>query len=466
MQKLLSLVLGCLIVNTSFATESTKPNIVYIMADELAYFEPGFMGGKELHTPSMDRLAKSGIIMKNILSGGPNCAPARATLLTGKHCGHSSVRGNSGDNSIRTDEKTIAEILKPQGYAVGGFGKWGIGSRDSTGVPEKHGFDVFFGYLDQVHAHTYYPPYLIRNSEEFPLAGNKGGAKGTTYSQYVIHDAALKFIREQASKGPFFAYLPYTPPHGPFAIPDEDPANEVYKDKPWSKEQKTFASMTTMLDRQIGDVLTLLKELDIEKNTLVFFSGDNGSQDRFADKSHPRGYFSGNKDPNGTMEFRGTKGGPYEGSVRVSFAVSWPGKIEPGRVSEHVGYFPDVLPTIAQAAGGSLPTDIDGISFLSELIGETASGNKQQQHDYLYWEHGNWVAIRQGDWRAVHPGKKDWELYNLKSDPSESKDVAADHPEILNKLSALAKQAHEPMLAGTYTTRERADRDRRPGESK
>ncbi len=172
------------------------------------------------------------------------------------------------------------------------------------------------------------------------------------------------------------------------------------------------------------------------------------------------------KDPNGPTEFRGTKGGPYEGSLRVSFAVSWPRKIEPGRVSEHVGYFPDVLPTIAQAAGGSLPTDIDGISFLPELIGETAAGGKQQQHEYLYWEHGKWVAIRQGDWRAVDPGKKDWELYNLKTDPSESKNVAADHPEILNKLRALTKQATEPMLAGTYSTRERADRDRRPGKSK
>ena len=451
------------VVRVLAAKENTPPNVIYIMADELAYFEPGFMGGKELHTPNMDQLAASGIIMKNILSGGTNCAPARATLLTGKHCGHSSIRGNSGDNSIRADEQTIAEILKPLGYTIGGFGKWGIGSRDSTGVPEKHGFDDFFGYYDQAHAHTFYPPYLIRNSEEVPLAGNKGGTQGTTYSQYIIHAEALKFIREQAGKGPFFAYLPYTPPHGPFAIPDEDPANEFYKHKPWSKDMKLFAAMTTMLDRQIGDVLKLLQELDIENETLVFFSGDNGSQDRFADKDHPRGFFSGNKDPQGQTEFRGTKGGPYEGSVRVSFAVRWPGKIEPGRVSEHLGYFPDVLPTIAQATGAGLPAGIDGISFLPELIGPTASGRKQQQHEYLYWEHGKWVAIRQGDWRAVDPGKRDWELYNVKTDPAESKNVASDHPEILRKLQALAKQAHVPMVAGTYSTRERADRDRRPG---
>lgn len=442
-----------------------KPNIVYIMADELAYYEPGFMGGKELKTPNMDRLAKSGMIFKNILSGGPNCAPARCTLLTGKHTGHASVRGNSGDNAIRTEEKTIGDVLKTQGYTVGGFGKWGIGGRDSTAVPEKHGFDTFFGYYDQAHAHTYYPPYLIRNSEEVPLAGNKGGAKGQTYSQYLIHDAAKKFIRENSGKTPFFAYLPYTPPHGPSAIPESDPANAFYKDKPWPKDAKLYAAMTTMLDRHVGEVLDLLKELKIESNTLVIFSGDNGGQDRFADAQHPRGLFSGNKDPNGPTEFRGTKGGPYEGSVRVSFAATWPGKIAPGTVSEHVGYFPDVLPTIAEATGATVPKDVDGMSFLPELLGAAATGRKQPQHEYLYWEHGKWVAIRQGNWRAVNTTKGNWELYNVAKDPAESKNLAPQEPDVLKKLSELARKAHVPQVAGTYTTRERADRDRKPGRA-
>ena len=455
-------VLSLAAAGLSASAEQTKPNIIYIMADELAYFEPGFMGGKLLHTPNMDRLAASGVIMKNILSGGPNCAPARCALLTGKHSGHGSVRDNSSDNAIRADEKTIGDVLKPLGYAVGGFGKWGIGGRDSTGVPEKHGFDVFFGYYDQAHAHTYYPPYLIRNSEEVPLAGNKGGTRGQTYAQYPIHDAAMQFIREQAGKKPFFAYLPYTPPHGPFAIPEADPAVALYKDKPWGKEEKLYAAMVTMLDRQIGEVLDLLKQTGIEKNTLVFFSGDNGSQDRFATKEHPRGRFSGNKDPNGPTEFRGAKGAPYEGSVRVSFAVSWPGRIQPGRVSEHLGYFPDVLPTIAEVVGVEVPPGVDGVSFLPDLIGETAAGRRQAQHDYLYWEKGKWAAIRQGDWRAVSLGKSGWELYNVARDPAESKDLAKESPDTLAKLIALAKQAHEPQRAGTYTKRERADRDRHP----
>ncbi len=460
MNKLL-ISISCAFVPLAMAADTAKPNIIYIMSDELAYFEPGFMGGKELQTPNMDRLAASGVIMKNVLSGGPNCAPARGALLTGKHSGHGSVRENSGDNAIRADEKTIGDVLKPLGYAVGGFGKWGIGGRDSTGVPEKHGYDIFLGYYDQAHAHSYYPPYLIRNSDEVPLAGNHGGTQGQTYAQYVIHDAAMKFLREHAGKEPFFAHLPYTPPHGPCAIPESDPAWAIYKDKPWSKDARLYAAMVTMMDREIGEILDLLKERGIEKNTIVFLSGDNGGEDRFADKSHPRGLFSGNKDPNGTLEFRDGKGNPYEGAFRVSFAVSWPGKIAPGRTSDFLGYFPDVLPTVAEAVGAKVPPGVDGISFLPELIGEQAAGRPQAQHDYLYWEKGKWVTIRQSDWCAVNTGRKNWELYNMAGDPSQSKDVVAVNPEILSKLQALARSAHEPQRPGTYSTRERADRDRK-----
>jgi arylsulfatase A-like enzyme len=267
----------------------------------------------------------------------------------------------------------------------------------------------------------------------------------------------------EAGKRPFFAYLPYTPPHGPFAIPVSDPAVALYKDKPWPKDAKLFAALVSMLDRQVGEVLDLIKMKGIEQDTLIFFSGDNGSQDRFADKAHPRGLFSGNKDPNGPTEFRGAKGAPYDGAMRVPAAITWPGKIQPGRVSAHLCYFPDVLPTIAAAAGADVPAEVDGISFLSELIGEKAAGQTRKRHDYLYWEKGKWSAIRQGDWRAVNPGKHRWELYNVSDDPAESKDLAKANPEIVAKLSALAKQAHEPERPGTYTTKERADRDRRRG---
>ena len=214
-----------------------RPNIVYIMADELGYFEPGFMGGQNIKTPNLDRMAAEGIRFNNMFAGSCVCAPTRCCFLTGKHSGHTSIRVNGGGTPLRADEPTIASMLKPLGYATGGFGKWGCGGRDSTGVREKHGFDDFIGYYDQVHAHTYYPPYLIRNSKEVPLPGNNGGTSGATYSHYLIHDAARQFIRENSQK-PFFAHLPYTPPHGIFNIPDSDPAWAQYEHQPWPEDAK------------------------------------------------------------------------------------------------------------------------------------------------------------------------------------------------------------------------------------
>ena len=318
--------------------------------------------------------------------------------MTGKHSGHTSVRLNGGGTPLRAEEETIASILKPLGYATGGFGKWGCGGRDSTGVPEKHGFDVFFGYYDQVHAHTFYPPYLIRNSEEVPLAGNRGGSDGQTYSQYVIHEAAMKFIRDHG-QGPFFAYLPYTPPHANLDIPDDDPAWAIYKDKLWPEPARRYAAMVTMVDRQVGELLALLKELGIEQNTLIFFSGDNGGQDRFASPEYPRGLHNANKNPQTGVEYRGGKGDLYEGGLRVPFLAYWPGKIAPGRVSDYLGYFPDILPTVAEVTGAKPPADVDGLSLVPELFGEAAAGRKQAEHEYLYWETGSWTAVRQGAWR-------------------------------------------------------------------
>ncbi|MCA9057586.1 MAG: sulfatase-like hydrolase/transferase, partial [Planctomycetaceae bacterium] len=225
---------------------ASAPNIVYIMIDELGYYEPAYMGGHNIATPHIDQMAAQGMRFNHLFAGSSVCAPTRCCLLTGKHSGHTSVRSNGGGTPLRADEITIASMLKQKNYATGGFGKWGCGGRDSTGVPEKHGFDVFLGYYDQVHAHTYYPPYLIRNSEEVPLNGNQGGASGETYSQYVIHEAALSFIRENAER-PFFAYLPYTPPHGMFNIPDDDPAWALYRDKPWPEDARRYAAMVTMI---------------------------------------------------------------------------------------------------------------------------------------------------------------------------------------------------------------------------
>jgi len=442
-------------------TQTKRPNVVYIIIDELGYYEPAFMGGVTIQTPSFDRMAAEGTRMNNLFAGAPVCAPTRCTLLTGKHSGHTSVRANGGGTPLRADEATIASMLKEQGYATGGFGKWGCGGRDSTGVPEKHGFDTFFGYYDQVHAHSFYPPYLIRNSEEVALEGNLGGSTGKNYSQYVIHDAAKSFISEHA-KEPFFAYLPYTPPHGLFDIPDTDPAWAIYKDKPWPEPARRYAAMATMVDRQVGEIFQLLKELSIDDNTLVFFSGDNGGNDYFASAEFPRGVHQANKNPKTGVEYRGTKGTLYEGGLRIPFVARWPGKIAAGTVSDHLGYFPDVMPTIAEATNAKLPKGADGISILPELMREAAMGRKQATHDYLYWEHEGWTAIRQGNWRAVKPPKsKDWTLYDLASDPSEAIDIALANPAILEKLVALAKEAHEPAVEGTFTRLDRHQRDRR-----
>lgn len=453
--------MGCLVGGVPSLGAESRPNIIYLLVDELGYYEPGFMGGQHIETPNLDRMAGEGIVFRNLFAGASVCAPTRCCLMTGKHSGHTSIRSNGGGTPLRADEVTIASMLKAQGYATGGFGKWGCGGRGSTGVPEKHGFDTFFGYYDQVHAHSYYPPYLIHNSEEVPLAGNHGGREGQTYSQYVIHDAALKFIRQHASE-PFFAYLPYTPPHGLFDIPDDDPAWDIYRNKPWPEPAQRYAAMTTMIDREVGEIQALLEELGIAENTLVFFSGDNGGADYFKTKEYPRGIHGANKNPQTGVEFRGKKGNLYEGGIRVPFFAYWPGRIAPGGVSDYLGYFPDILPTIAEVAGAQAPRDIDGLSLLPTLIGDSAAGHKQAQHEYLYWETGNWTAIRQGPWRAVRPGRnKAWQLYNITADPSESEDLALAEPSTLDKLAALAKDAHSPVVEGTFATTQLHERDRR-----
>ena len=443
-----------------------KPNVVYIMSDELAYYELSHMGNPYIKTPNVDKFAKEGIRFTQALAGSPVCAPLRCNLMTGKHAGHASVRANDGGTPLRAGEPTIASVLKEVGYATGGFGKWGCGGRDSTGVPEKHGFDVFFGYYDQVHAHSFYTPYLIRNSEEVPLKGNVGGRSGETHAQYPIMEEALKFIRENKDK-PFFCYLPVTPPHGMYDIPKDDPAWRRYKGEKWieddkiSQDVKNYAAMVTMVDDNLGQVLELLRELKLEDDTIVFFTGDNGGQDRFRSKERPRGFFGPNVNPRTKVEFRGGKGNLYEGGLRIPYLVRWPGKIKAGQVSDLIFYQPDVLPTLAELCQGKAPDDVDGISILPTLLGEKAVGHKQEKRDMLYWEFGSQVAVRKGQWKAIQPGKgRPWELYDLDQDVSETTSVADEHPKILAEMKAFAVASHEPIRAGTFTTRERHERDR------
>ena len=457
-----------LLTGSLVAAEDRPPNIVYIMSDELAYFELGHMGNPYLETPRLDAMAEEGLRFTNALAAAPVCGPLRGSLMTGKHQGHCSVRANDGGTALTAEDITIATALKEQkGYATGGYGKWGAGGRDSTGVPEKHGFDDFFGYYDQVHAHSFYPPYLVRNSEEVPLEGNIGGRSGETYSHYPIMEAGLDFIRENRDR-PFFAYFPITPPHGMYDIPDDDPAWDHYEDAAWmkdpslSQDAKNYAAMVTMVDRNVGEILDLLKEFGLEENTIVFFTGDNGGQDRFKSQAHPRGFYSPNKDPRTGVEFRGGKGNLYEGGLKIPFLVRWPGKIEGGRVSDLVFSQVDIFRTLADLTGATPPDDVDGMSVLPEILGDTEN---QAQHEMLYWEYASMTAVRYGKWKAVETDKHNeqkakWSLYDLESDISETADVAAEHPKILEQMKAYAAGEHEPWVKGTYSDPERTRHER------
>jgi arylsulfatase A-like enzyme len=445
---------------TQTEAPATPPNIVWVMLDELGYFEPSYMGNELLKTPNMDRIAAEGIRFTNALAGAPTCAPTRSVLMTGQHLGHTTVRRNPGWVPLRADDVTIAQVLKKAGYATGGFGKWGVGDRGTTGVPEKHGFDIFFGYYHQVHAHTFYPNYLLRNSEKIPLAGNTGDfQKGETFSQYLIYEETLKFIRENKDR-PFYCYVAWTPPHGQWGIPDDEPSWQIYRGANWDapnqrgeRDAQKYAAMVHMADRQIGDILALLDELGLAQNTLVAVTGDNGGGPYFLDEKYPEGFFR----PNGGV-YRGFKGSVYEGGLRVPAVVRWPGKIEPGQVSDHVWYFADVFPTITELTGAETPDNLDGISMAPTLLGTEAAGRAQEAHRYLYWEYMGGTAVRADDWKIVQPVKRDrpedwtpkWELYNLADDPGEKNDLSEQHPEIVERLAAYAAEAHTDVVEGEY----------------
>ena len=435
-------------------SRSKKPNIVFFILDELGYYELSCMGHPIMETPNIDTMAAEGMRFTQMLAGAPVCAPTRSTLMTGKHMGHTSVRRNPGHEALRAEDVTVAQVLRKVGYATGGFGKWGVGGRGTTGVPEKHGFDVFLGYYDQVHAHTFFPAWLVRNSEEVPLKGNTGALyEGETFSHQVICEEATKFIRENKNR-PFFCYCPWTPPHGAWGLPEDEPSWQKYKDKQWDAgysirkdEAQRYAAMVNMIDRQIGQIMDLLKELNIDDNTIVFVCGDNGGHTYFANKTHPHGFFGPNVDPKTGTVFRGRKGLLYEGGLRIPFIVQWPGRIKPAAVNKHLGYFPDIMPTLAELAGTDCPSDIDGISILPTLLGGEAQ-RKQQKHEYLYWEYMGQTAVRWGDWKAYKPRKGDWELYDLSRDIEEQNNVAAQNQDTLNKMIKFAEQSHTPHIPG------------------
>ena len=325
---LCSAILLCLQSNAA----AKLPNIIFIMVDDMGYHDLGCYGSKTIQTPNIDRMAKEGMRFTDCYSGDTVCASARSTLMTGYHKGHTPVRGNSGGIPLFPEDVTVAEVLKKAGYATGGFGKWGLGNQGKDGAAERQGFDLFYGYYNQWHAHTYYT-HLFRNSKKVELNGR--------YTHHAIYDETIQFIKDNKDK-PFFLYCPWTPPHAAYQIPEDEPAWQIYKDKPWkSKDAKVAAAMDTMMDRQVGEITALLKKLEIYENTLMFFTSDNGAAKRF----------DGIHDSCGVMQ--GKKRSLNEGGIRVPMVARWPGKIKPRSVSDHPWYFPDVMPTLAEIAGVS-----------------------------------------------------------------------------------------------------------------
>ncbi len=440
------------------ADGSDRPNVIYIMADDLGYAELGSYGQEKIKTPHLDQLAKEGMRFTQHYTSAPVCAPARCSLMTGLHGGHAYVRDNfeigsweshRGQKPLKANAITIAEVLKKRGYKTGAFGKWGMGEVGSEGDPLKQGFDRFFGYNCQRHAHNLFPRYLIDDSGKRELKGNTRELLGESYAPKEIADELLSFIRQNKDE-PFFAYYPTVIPHPALQVPNIE--LEAYEGQwtetpytgksylPHSKPRAAYASMITFMDRQIGRVMALLKDLNLDENTIVFFTSDNGTT--MLKKQVDYEFF------NSVDGFRGLKGDVYEGGIRIPLLVRWPGKIEEGSKSDHISAHYDALATIAEVTGARAPEKHDGISYLPTLLGKKEG---QKQHDYLFWDFGGYggqIAIRQGDWKGVKRNlrkKPDspLELYNLKTDRSESKNVVGDNPGIAKKLRKLILEARE-----------------------
>lgn len=412
-----------------------KPNIIFILADDLGYGDLGCYGQERIETPNIDRLAAEGVRFTQCYAGSTVCAPSRCCLMTGLHTGHAHVRGNKLI-PLRPEDLTIAEILKDAGYITALIGKWGLGEPNTTGVPNRKGFDEWFGYLNQRRAHNYYPEYLWRNKEKYWIKENMNGKKGV-YSHDLFTEEALKFIGRNRDK-PFFLYLAYTIPHANNELGRETgngmevPSDAPYSEKPWPKVERNFAAMVTRLDRDVGKILALLRELGIDDETVIFFSSDNGP------------HREGGHDPNffkSSGPLRGIKRDLYEGGIRVPMIVRWPGRIKPGTVSDQVWAFWDFLPTAVEIAGVNPPKGIDGISILPALL-----GRDQRDHEYLYWEfyeRGYDQAVRLGDWKGVrHLPDGRIELYNLREDIGERNDVAERHPDVVAEISEIMQLAH------------------------
>lgn len=450
--------------------DKKMPNIIYILADDLGYGDLSCYGQEKFTTPNIDKLASQGMLFTQHYSGSTVCAPSRSTLLTGMHTGHTFVRGNKeirpeGQYPIPDSTYTLAELTKKAGYKTGAFGKWGLGFPGSEGDPMNQGFDTFFGYNCQRLGHNYYPYHLWSNSDSLPIKENAGYLKGV-YAPELIHEKTLQFIEQNQSE-PFFLYVASIIPHAELAAPealvkkyrnkylpeksykgiDDGPD---YRQGPYASQSEphaTFAAMIDLLDMQVGEIMNKVETLGIADNTIIIFTSDNGPH---AEAGADPDYFNSNG------PLRGRKRDLYEGGIRVPMIVKWPNKVNSGSKTDHISAFWDVFPTFADILNTEKPDNIDGISFLPELL---RNKKDQKKHDYLYWEFhekGGRQAVRLDNWKGVkynilkNPNAP-LELYNLIDDLAEEKNVANQYPEIVKQIELILKEARTPSEVFTFS---------------
>jgi arylsulfatase A-like enzyme len=419
------------------AEKKKKPNIIYILADDLGYGDLSCYGQKKFNTPHIDSLADEGMKFTDHYAGSTVCAPSRCSLMTGRHTGHAYIRGNKeiypvGQHPLPANTITIPGILQKAGYKTGGFGKWGLGYPGSEGDPLNQGFDTFYGYNCQRNAHSFYPFWLYHDKEKIELDGK-------TYSHDLIMDKALEFIKEN-KENPFFCYMPLTIPHAAMEVPEEyskpfrkpfaafNGVKGVYGRAKVDNPVAGFAGMMKKLDESVGKVMSLLKELNIDQETIVMFTSDNGPH---REGGHRPDFFNSNG------PLKGIKRDLYEGGIRVPFLVRWPGTIIDGKVTDHASAFWDVLPTVCDLSRMKAPEKTDGISFLPTLLRK-----KQKKHDYLYWEFHGKRALRMDQWKMLK-SKNRFELYDLSIDPGEERNIGEQNFKVFMKMKKIMKKAHE-----------------------
>lgn len=458
---LLSIVMLLLTQDIS-AQRTSSPNIVFILADDLGYGDLSCYGQQKFSTPHIDKIASQGMMFTQFYAGASVCAPSRSSLISGQHTGHTYIRGNKeifpeGQEPIPDSVSTIAEVLQKVGYVTGAFGKWGLGFVGTSGDPLNQGFDQFYGYNCQRESHRYYPGHLWDNNKKIILKGNDGLTNKVTYAPDLIQAKALSFIDQNRSK-PFFLYLTYTLPHAELLVPNDAlyqkyagklPENNTFIGEDYGKgatqigyasqalPHATFAAMVTRLDEYVGQVMLKLKELNLDKNTLIVFTSDNGTHNE------------GGADPtffNSGGGLRGIKRDLYEGGIRVPFIVKLPGRIKAGSKNNFMGAFWDIYPTFSRLTGQKVTNHTDGISMLPTLYGV----GTQKQHGYLYWEFhemGGRQAVRKGKWKGialnVKKGVETFELYDLETDIAETNDVASKYPDIVSEMKYLMKKSHQ-----------------------